>query len=58
MEKIYTGTVTGKVLLGYGLTRPSDAQVMMNEFYHEFGLFGHPDMPDELGIYAGHVRDR
>ncbi len=30
----------------------------LNEFYHEFGLFGHPDKPDELGIYAGHVRDR
>ena len=31
--------------------------IRMNEFYHEFGLFGHPDKPDELGIYAGHVRD-
>jgi hypothetical protein len=30
---------------------------LLNEFYHEFGLFGHPDKPDELGIYAGHVRD-
>ena len=30
----------------------------MNEFYHEFGLFGHPDKPGELGIYAGHARNR